>query len=331
MMPRMTIRQRAQLFHELGKLLGAGLHLDRSIELLLEQGPGAAVRTWLTGVRSGLAARLSVADAVAQYTSSGSLETSLLAAGERGGRLETSFEHLARYYDLKQKARDKAFGALVYPLILLHLGLLVPDLKGLVLGEGVGSMIPDFVQRLLIAWSAILVCAGVVVGALNLAAKSASMDRLLNVIPLLGGVRRHWALARFSQVFQTGLLAAFRISETLKLAGDASQSALIREASHAAAKKVETGQSLSASLRGTSVFPRTFMQSVATSEETGTLDTEMGRWAIAEAELAARAQDRAAEWLPRIFYVIVLLYVASRVIGTFAGYYGELDRMLDQQ
>lgn len=35
----MTTKQRAQLYHEFAKLLGAGMHLDRSVDLLLEQGP----------------------------------------------------------------------------------------------------------------------------------------------------------------------------------------------------------------------------------------------------------------------------------------------------
>ncbi|MEZ0274968.1 MAG: type II secretion system F family protein, partial [Roseimicrobium sp.] len=126
----MTTRQRAQLFHEMGKLLRAGVHMDRSVDLLLEQRPVASVRTLLEGLRSGLAARLSVADAVAKNGSTRPLEASLLSAGERGGKLEDSFDHLARYYDLRQRSRSKALGALIYPLILLHLGLFIPDLGG---------------------------------------------------------------------------------------------------------------------------------------------------------------------------------------------------------
>ena len=297
----MTIRQRAHLFHQMGKLLRAGVHVDRSVDLLLEQRPASPVRTWLVGLKRGLTERLSVADAVARNGSNRSLESSLLAAGERGGRLEESFDHLARYYEIRQKSRSKALGALVYPLILLHLGLMVPDLGGLMRGAGLESMIPDFVKRLVVAWTILLGLWVLLTLALKAAASSAGVDRLLNMMPLVGGVRRHWALARYCQVFQTGLLAALRVSDTLKLAGGASQSAVLDEASRAAARKVEEGQPLTAALRGTGAFPVTFMQSVATAEETGTMDTEMGRWAAAEAEMAAMAQDRAAEWLPRSF------------------------------
>ncbi len=325
----MTIRQRAHLFHQMGKLLRAGVHVDRSVDLLLEQRPGSSVRSWLEGLKKGLKERLSVADAVARNGTNRPLESSLLAAGERGGRLDESFDHLARYYDFRQKSRSKALGALVYPLILLHLGLFVPDLGGMMQGKGLESMVPDFIHRLVVAWAILLGGWLLVQTALRAAATSTLADSLINMVPLVGGVRRHWALARYCQVFQTGLLAAMRIVDTLKLAGDASQSATLDEASRRAAKKVDEGQTLTAAMRGTKTFPVTFIQSVATAEETGTLDTEMGRWAITEAELAAMAQDRAAEWLPRIFYVIVVLYVASRILGSVAGYFGGMKQLLD--
>ncbi|HSI65703.1 MAG TPA: type II secretion system F family protein, partial [Candidatus Saccharimonadia bacterium] len=241
-----------------------------------------------------------------------------------------SFDHLARYYDLRQRSRSKTLGALIYPLILLHLGLFVPDLGGIMQGAGIDSIIPDFLKRLVVAWTLILGVGLLTKIVLKAAATSPAVDGLVNAIPLVGGVRRHWAMARFCQVFQTCLLAALRISDTLKLAGDASQSAVLDEASQKAMLKVEKGEQLTSSMRDTEAFPRTFMQSVATAEETGTLDIEMGRWAAAESELAAQAQDRAAEWLPRIFYVMIVLYVAYRIISTFSSYINGLNTLLGE-
>jgi type II secretory pathway component PulF len=287
------------------------------------------MRAWLEGLRRGLAAHLTVSESVKEHTDSVPLEVSLLAAGERGGRLENSFEHLARYYELRQKSKDKAIGALVYPIILLHFGLVLPELPKLVTGEGISEVVGDVVVNIGIAW--------VLLGGLGLAAwwavktagASVAMDGFLNAIPMVGGVRRHWALARFCQVFQTGLLAAFQITETLRLAGDASQSAQLREAARRAAKSVDKGGRLDDSMKKTGVFPKAFMQSVATAEETGTLDREMERWAVAEAELAARSQDRLAEWMPRILYVLIMIYIVARIFGMVAGIYAPVLKMLD--
>jgi type II secretory pathway component PulF len=322
----MTTKQRAQLYHELGKLIGAGVHVDRSVELLLAQRPVASMRMWLEGLRRGLAARLSIAESVKQHTESVPMEVSLLAAGERGGRIEAAFEHLARYYELRQKSRDKAVGALVYPIILLHFGLVLPELPQVIMGDG---SIGRILLQLAIAWALLLGLGFGAVAAVKLAATSPAADAFLNRIPLIGGVRRHWSLARFCQVFHTGLLAAFQMSENLKMAGTASQSAVLAHAGKDAAESIEGGQTLTASMKRTRAFPVVFMQSVATAEESGTLDREMERWAVAEAELASQAQDRLAEWVPRIFYVLVALYVAARILATFAAVYAPLFKMMD--
>ena len=153
------------------------------------------------------------------------------------------------------------------------------------------------------------------------------------MLPLIGSTRRHWALARFCQVFQTGLLASMKMTESLKLAGAATQSALMNEAATRTAGAISSGGRLAESMRRGSAFPRIFLNMVQTAEETGTLDVEMGRWSEAESELAATSQDRAAEWLPRIMYVCVMLYVAWRIISGFQGIYGpesELGKMLKE-
>jgi type II secretory pathway component PulF len=327
----MTTKDRAQLYHELGKMLGAGLHVDRSVDLLLEQHPAASMREWLEGLRRGLAAHLTVSESVRQHTQSVPLEVTLLAAGERGGRLEASCEHLARYYELRQKSKSKAISALIYPLILLHMGLVLPELPKFFTGAGVSGVFGQIVIHVVLAWALLGAIGFGAWGAVKLAATSAPVDGLLGSIPLLGGVRRHWALARFCQVFQTGLLAAFRMSDTLQLAGDASQSARLREAGRSAAHALEVGDTrLAAALKSTGVFPKTFLQSVATAEEAGTLDREMGRWATAEAELAARSQDYVAQWLPWIFYLFIMIYVAARIIGMVVGIYAPVFKMLDE-
>jgi type II secretory pathway component PulF len=325
----MTTKQRAQLYHELGKLIGAGLHVDRSVDLLLEQHPAASIRQWLEGLRRGLAAHLTVADSVKQNTEAVPLEVSLLEAGERGGRLEDSCEHLARYYELRQKSKDKAIGALIYPIILLHFGLVLPELPRFVSGEPPATVVGQIVLHIAIAWAVLAALGFGAWWAGKAGARSPAVDGMLHAIPLVGSVRRHWALARFCQVFHTGLLASFRMSETLELAGDASQSARLRDAGRTAAHKLEAGDMLTSALKSTGAFPKAFMQSVATAEETGTLDREMQRWGVAEAQLAATAQDRLAEWLPRIIYVLIMFYVAARIVGMVLTLYAPVQKLIN--
>lgn len=318
--------EKARLYHDFGTLLRSGFHLDRAVDLLLGQNPSSARRTWLTGLRQGLEQKLSITEALSRLGADNvsPLELGLIQAGEKGGRLEESCDHLAEYFELRQKSLSKAMGALIYPLLLAHLGALMPDLTRVMDGEGLAGAFAGAPWRILGLWAVLGIGFLVAVSWLKAASRSETADRVLSGFPLVGGTRRHWALARFAQVMRTGLMASLRMSEALELAGGASQSAVLRASAARAARLVEQGTSMAVALRTAGGFPTTFVNAVEMAEQAGTLDLEMGRWMTAEMELAARSQDRLAEWLPRVVYVIVLLWIASRIISSFMGYFGKI-------
>ncbi len=325
----LSSKDKVRLYHDLGTLLKSGFHLDRGIDLMLRQNPSAGRRTWLESLRQGLSEGRNVAESL-EYRPSGSseLEIGLLAAGERGGRLDDACADLVKYFEVRHQSASKAMGALVYPLILVHFASVVPDFSKVIDG-GLGAGFAGIPLRLVVLWSLIALVVAVAVMWSRTATSSVAADRLLRLLPLVGSVRRHWALARFSQVMHTSLLAALKMSEALRLAGGASRSAVLNEGARSAAEKIEAGENFSMSLRSAGGFSFEFNSSMEVAEHAGTLDHEFDRWALAEAQLAASAQDRVAEWLPRIFYVLVVLYVASRIIGMFTGYFQILGGGLE--
>jgi type II secretory pathway component PulF len=326
----LSSKDKARLYHDLGTMLQSGFHLDRGIELLLGQKPSAGRRAWLEGLKQGLAGGSGVAQALERRPSgSSALELRLLAAGEHGGRLGEACAHLAKYFELRHQSVSKAVGALIYPLIIVHFAILVPDLSKVVTG-GLHSGFSGIPGRLLVLWGLIGLVAFLAKSLLQAATRSVAADRVLRMVPLAGGVVRHWALARFSQVMHIGLLAAMKVSDSVRLAGGASQSAVLEAGARDAAAQIEHGRNLSDSIRTAGGFPVQFTNSMEMAEQSGTLDRELERWAGAEAQLAARAQDRAAEWMPRIFYALVVLYVAARIFGMFAGYFEALRGPLEQ-
>jgi len=322
----MKIRQKALLYREMEKLLGAGLQLRRSIELLLEQRPGGAVAGYLKGLAAGLDEHLNVADSIARHNVKlvTSLEIRLVEAGERGGRLAESFGYLADYFEMQDQARRKAVGALIYPLVLLHMALMFPDIPKMMSGTAtVGSVLGDGLTRIVVAWVVLAALAYFWVDLAKAAKTSRSVDAFLRRVPLIGSLRLHWALARFCQVMETSLMAALRISEALRLAGSSTQSAQLEAAAERCARQVEQGNTLAKSFREAGGFPRTMVNAFETAEQSGTLDLEMRRWALAEVQLAATSQDRLAEWLPKLFYGLVMLYAVYRILGAASGIYGS--------
>jgi type II secretory pathway component PulF len=341
----MTVSEKARLYRELAKMLNAGFHMDRSVELLIGQRPSRGIRRFLHGVRRGFAQRQSLATAVREQVGSqvSGLEMSLLDSGEVSGRLGQACQHLSYYFETSLKGIREARGALIYPLIILHLGIVVPafakhtmmgaldQLKPKAKGAApAADVVMEIATQLVLFWGALLLLWVVWRTLVAMARRSEIVDRVLGMIPLIGSVRRHWAMARFCQVFHSGLLAAMRISECLHMAGEASQSGTLRKGTLRAQQKVLLGEQLSHSLRPTGAFPRFFVDSIGTAEAAGGMDVEMQRWAASETESAVTAQRRAAEWYPKTLYFLVMGYAGWRVVTLFQTVMGGMTSVLER-
>jgi type II secretory pathway component PulF len=341
----MNVAEKSRLYRELAKMLTAGFHMDRTVELLLNQRPSRGIRRYLRGLQRGFQQHQSLATAVREQNASQvtDLELSLITSGEVSGRLGQSFAHLSHYYETALKGIREARSAMIYPLILLHLGVVIPAfVKSILLGalqkvskEGKDAAPPpsavvEVLTHLSLFWLGLILVWLLWRMVKSLAKQSMWFDRLLGMIPLIGAARRHWALARFCQVFHSGLLAGMRIYECLMMGGDASQSGTVRSGTRKAYPKVLQGELLAESLRYGGGFPRIFVDSVATAEATGVLDNEVARWAVSETEGAMSAQRRAADWYPKILYFIILGYIGWRIITLMQTIMGAFGGVMNQ-
>ncbi|MEN3942347.1 type II secretion system F family protein [Prosthecobacter sp. SYSU 5D2] len=325
--------EKTVLYRELAKLTQADFHLDRSVDLLLSQKTAPAPRAFLEGLKRGLEEGKSLTEAIRSHNqeSVSGLDLALMEAGERSGKLSAAFNHLARYYASADGAAKQMRGAMIYPLILLHLAIILPELPSAIVASDDG---PGFLPKVLLSFALLwAVVAGVYFLWRWLSKKaltSAGVDTWLNRAPWIGPARRHWALARFCQVFHAGLLAGLRMSEICRLAGEAAQSGSLRAGAEVAARRIEAGETLSMGMADAGTFDALFVNSVATAEEVGKLDEEMARWTTAETISAAQAMEKASLWLPKMGYFLVVLFVGYRIISMVTGYYSGIFQLIEQ-
>lgn len=330
---QLTAADKATLYRELAKLIGADFHADRAVSLLAGQNPPPQKKAFLAGLQRGLARGDGIAKALEQENRElvTGMEIALVSAGETTGKLTQPFEHLAHYFAAVDAGVRQAKSAMIYPLILVHLGIVLPELPALIVDSGQGNPVVSMIAKLIVFWLLALIGWRIWKSLSAAAVKSAAVDRFLNRLPLIGKARQHWALARFTQVFHAGLLAAMRMSHVTRIAGEASQSGVMLHGAESAATCIDDGAQLAPSLRQANAFPRLFVDSVATAEEVGSLDKEMQRWATAETDLAGEAMQRMAIWLPKAGYAIIALYVAWRIVSMFMGVYAPLFKLMDER
>jgi type II secretory pathway component PulF len=323
-----TAAHRHWLYTELAKLLHAGFPIERAADTLLKQQPAEPRRRTLEALKQGLGRHQTIAESLRGSVSD--LEFSLLDAAERGGRLGDGCEHLADYFSLLEETRRRFLRRLIYPALLLHLVFLPGALPKLVI-EGPNAFLAALIVPLSCLYGAAALVVGLGLWLVRTARTNPGIDRLLNVVPVLGWVRRSLAFSRFCKVFQISLLAGRRISDALEMSAMAAQSAALSTAAQRLVPEVEAGEALGPLLQTSSVFPTDMASGFATAEEAGTLDREAARWAAFYRVEAQAATDAFATWAARIIYGIAVVAVAWVVLRFWLNYFQTIGGMLNAE
>ena len=316
-------------YAELAKLVEAGFGIREAGKILADTRLPGVQQRLLDLMQSGLESGKSIADSIGSDPSLVSdLERGIISAGERGGRLAPAFQHLADYFNLLASARSEALKSMIYPTVLLHLGVIFGSAPGAVMrGESVSSILGSIAITL-----GIIYALGIAVGIvsrllLRAAPTNAVIDGLLNRIPLLGKARRDLALARFTKVYHTCLLAGLSMQETAATATTAAHSGRIAEAGRQLAATVKTGDKLGPVFITSAAFPKAFARSYATAEESGMLDKDLARWADLFQQDALRSAKRVSTTIPKLFYGLVVIFVVWKILGFYQGYFDTLQKL----
>lgn len=316
-------------YAELAKLVEAGFGVREAGKILQDTRLPEPQQRLVNAMQNGLENGKSIAESFAADPALVSdLECSIIAAGERGGRLAPAFKHLADYFQLLASARSEALKSMIYPTVLLHLGVIFGNAPGALMnGESAGSILINIAVTLGVIY--LIGFVGVMVSRrlLQAATTSAAVDGCLNRIPLLGKARRDLALARFTRVYHICLLAGLPMQETAASSVNASQSGLIREAGQQLAATLKIGDKLGPVFIASPAFPNAFARSYATAEESGMLDKDLARWANLFQQDALRGAKRVSAAIPKIFYALVVIFVVWKILGFYQGYYRTLETL----
>jgi type II secretory pathway component PulF len=324
-------REKASLYHELGRLVHGGTPFPKAIEKLatFTRGSGG---TALAAIKAALNRGATVGESLAAGAPLiAPLDAGVFAAGDRAGRLDSSLEHVSEYYAAIAEARARMWNRMAYPLFVLHFAFVALSLPLVFAPDG---GIDAFLRLLGMAvgglWLAIF-GGGAVIRALHGAAgRSAPLDRLLRAIPVFGKLRRAFALSRFCTAYHLQLEAGVNVLGSLDIAGTASGSAVLCGAVARGMPAVRSGGKVGAALAETGAFPEPFIRAFTVGEETGELDLELNRIGETYRIAAMKRLETIAEWVPRLLYIAILCYIAWRIVGFYVGRMSEMQQMLKE-
>jgi type II secretory pathway component PulF len=318
------LNRRSELYQQLASLLGAGVAMLEALEMLRRSPPSGSFRPPLTRVIARINEGYTLGESLAfQGDWLPPFDLALLKAGEESGRLPECCRLLAGYYDERAKLARRVIGDLAYPLFLAHFALLVfplSDLTALVQSFNPIAFVAAKLKFLLPAYALVLF---VIVAGQGQRSEPwrAMVERLLNLIPMVGRARKDLALARLSAALEALINAGVSILEAWNLSADASGSPALRRAVQRWRHRLEAGQTPGEILGNTAEFPETFANLYLTGEVSGKLDETLGHLHRLYQEEGSRRMHLVAQWVPRLVYLAILLGVAWFIVSFWMGYF----------
>ncbi|HWP99695.1 MAG TPA: type II secretion system F family protein [Vicinamibacterales bacterium] len=277
-------------------MIDAGLPLVQCLEILGKQEPDKHFAGTILAVRADVESGASLADAMRKHPRTfDALYVNMIAAGEAGGILDTILKRLAVYIEKNVKLKSQVKSAMIYPVAVIVIAALVvgailwkviPTFASLFAGLGAELPLPT---RIVIALSNGVVAYGwmlfLVLPAIGYAfrryyatdAGRHRVDALLLRVPILGGILQKIAVARFCRTLATLLGSGVPILDGLEITARTSGNAIIEDAIMTTRGSVERGETVSAPLRETKVFPPMVVQMISVGETTGALDTMLAK------------------------------------------------------
>ena len=277
-------------------MIDAGLPLVQCLEILGEQEEDKNFSQIILETRASIESGSGLADAMRKHPGAfDPLFTSMMAAGEAGGILDTILTRLATYIEKNVKLKGQVKSAMTYPIAVITIAVVVvgailwkviPTFADLF--EGLGAELP-LPTRIVIALSNSLVTLGpfvILIGAAILFSfrQFYVTDKGLRVVdgvllktPVLGTILRKVAVARFCRTLSTLIGSGVPILEGLEITAKTAGNSIIEDAVMTTRSAIERGETLAAPLRDTKVFPSMVTQMINVGEATGALDTMLAK------------------------------------------------------
>jgi len=326
-------------------MIDAGLPLVQCLDILGNQEDNKHFSQVILQTRTDVEGGASLADAMKKHPKTfDTLYSNMIAAGEAGGILDTILKRLAVYIEKSVKLQAQVKSAMIYPVAVVVIAAVV---VGVILWkviptfaqlfEGLGAQLP-LPTRVVIALSNNLVTymPFLIVGSIVFSfvfnryyateGGRRVVDGGMLKLPILGGILRKIAVARFCRTLSTLMASGVPILDGLDITARTSGNSVIEDAILVTRTSIERGETIADPLRATGVFPSMVVQMIGVGEATGALDTMLAKIA----DFYEEEVDTAVAGMLTLLEPVMIAFLGGVVGGIVIAMYMPIFDLISQ-
>ena len=323
---------------QLATLVDAGLPLLRGMRVLEKQEKNATLKRIIGELALSIEGGSTFSEGLAQHPKVfNRLFVNMVKAGELGGVLEVVLARLSEFMEKAQKIKGKVIAAMFYPcavlvvataILMILMVMVVPKFKEVFAGMLDGAQLPAFTRVVLgiseVIKDHIVVALAVAVVlwiCLMLIGRTKGGRRVYDKIklkaPVLGPVISKVAISRFTRTLGTLVSSGVPILQALTIVKETSGNVIVGSAVQAIHDSVKEGETITAPLEASKVFPPMVVSMVDVGEQTGALPEMLLKIADNYDEEVDNAVAAMTSLLEPIMIVSLAVIVGSIVIAMF--------------
>jgi type IV pilus assembly protein PilC len=295
--PGITTKDLVIFTRQFATMIDAGLPLVQCLQILGDQQENVTFRGVIKQVQADVEQGSTFAEALAKHEKPfDALYTNLVHAGEVGGILDTILNRLAVYLEKADALARKVKSAMVYPATVLVVAIVVVVLMLVKIIPTFEKMFADFggelpgptqvvisISHWMQEWLPFFMVGTFVAGSLYINARKRSRrfrratDAFYLKTPVFGTLLRKVAVARFSRTLGTMIASGVPILDGLDIVSRTAGNVVVEEALNDVKTAISEGKTIAEPLSESDVFPGMVVQMIAVGEETGAMETMLGK------------------------------------------------------
>jgi len=342
--PSLAHKDIGDFTRQLSTLVGAGLSLDRSLEIIGGVSSKPLMVELIDELQSAVRGGRSLSEALAEQPQLfASFYINFVRAAELSGDLAKNLMELSTYLDKSHALREQLKSALMYPLILvgvtlLSLGIIVifvlPEFAALF--EDMDAPLPASTAFVLgvsnfLRDYALLIILIIALGVGYVRKKQQDpawlyrRDERLLEFALLSDLIKKVNMARFSRSLGTLLGGGVALLPAIAVAKDSMQNRVLLEKLNTASSILRDGGGLAEPLLQAGVFPEFALQMIQVGEETGQLDKMLIRVADIYDDEVATASQRLLSILEPVMIIGLGIVIGGIIMSILVAILGIND------
>lgn len=322
---------------QLSTMLKSGVPLLQAFDIAIKGSAKPAMARLLNDIRTDVESGSGLAAAFRKHpVQFDSLYSNLVGAGEQSGALDALLDRLATYKEKILAIKSKIKGALFYPIAVVSVAFgvvavmmlfVIPQFKSVFTSFGAELPAPTLfvmgMSDIFIAywWAIFGVLIGGIVSLVYAYKRSPQMqftlDRLILQFPVIGDILRKATIARWTRTLSTMFAAGVPLVEALDSVGGAAGNRVYQLATKQIQNEVSTGTSLTISMQNANVFPMMVLQMVSIGEESGQLDSMLGK----VSDFFEREVDDSVEALSQLLEPLIIVFLGVVIGGLVVAMY----------